>query len=215
LEASYHNMTIGRIPSVEGGIQPTIFDAKADILTATAADTPARLAVGANDTVLTADSSTATGLKWAAVAAGGKVLQVVQATYSTATAITSTTATDSGLSGSITPSSASSKVLILVSQPIRTDRQTSLAGFNLRLMRGATAIYGTNFDADGGYSQAAGSTRIQLGWNYTITYLDSPATTSSVTYKTQLGLQDTANSAVVTAQITNQVSSIVLLEIGA
>ena len=60
-------MTVGRIPSVEGGIQPTIFDAKADLLTATAADTPARLAVGANDTVLTADSSTATGLKWAAV----------------------------------------------------------------------------------------------------------------------------------------------------
>jgi hypothetical protein len=64
-------MTIGRIPSVEGGIQPTIFDAKADILTATAADTPARLAVGANDTVLTADSSTATGLKWSAPASGG------------------------------------------------------------------------------------------------------------------------------------------------
>lgn len=62
-------MTIGRIPSIEGGIQPTIFDAKADILTATAADTPARLAVGANDTVLTADSSTSTGLKWAAPAA--------------------------------------------------------------------------------------------------------------------------------------------------
>jgi hypothetical protein len=62
-------MTVGRIPSVEGGIQPTIFDAKADLLTATAADTPARLAVGANDTVLTADSSTATGLKWATPAA--------------------------------------------------------------------------------------------------------------------------------------------------
>jgi hypothetical protein len=62
-------MSSGRIPAVEGGIQPTIFDAKADILTATAADTPARLAVGANDTVLTADSSTATGLKWAAVSA--------------------------------------------------------------------------------------------------------------------------------------------------
>jgi len=59
-------MTIGRIPSVEGGIQPTIFDAKADILTATAADTPARLAVGANGTVLTADSGEATGLKWQA-----------------------------------------------------------------------------------------------------------------------------------------------------
>ena len=51
-------------------VNNTLVDAKGDILTATAADTPARLAVGANDTVLTADSSTATGLKWAAPAAG-------------------------------------------------------------------------------------------------------------------------------------------------
>jgi hypothetical protein len=58
-------MTVGRIPSVEGGIQPTIFDAKGDLLTATAADTAARLAVGANDTLLIADSTAATGLKWA------------------------------------------------------------------------------------------------------------------------------------------------------
>ncbi len=63
-------MTTGRLPSVEGGIQPTIVDAKGDIIAATAADTVSRLAVGANDTVLTADSSTATGLKWAAVASG-------------------------------------------------------------------------------------------------------------------------------------------------
>jgi hypothetical protein len=51
-------------------INPTIVDAKGDIIAATAADTVARLAVGANDTVLTADSSTATGLKWAAAAGG-------------------------------------------------------------------------------------------------------------------------------------------------
>jgi hypothetical protein len=51
-------------------INPTIVDAKGDIIAATAADTVARLAVGANDTILTADSTTATGLKWAAPAGG-------------------------------------------------------------------------------------------------------------------------------------------------
>lgn len=57
-----------------GGIQSTIVDAKGDIIAATAADTVSRLAVGANDTVLTADSSTATGLKWATPASGGMTL---------------------------------------------------------------------------------------------------------------------------------------------
>jgi hypothetical protein len=52
-------------------IPDSIVDAKGDIIAATAADTVARLAVGANDTVLTADSTTATGLKWASAAAGG------------------------------------------------------------------------------------------------------------------------------------------------
>jgi hypothetical protein len=57
-------MTVGRIPSVEGGIQPTIFDAKGDLLTASANDTPARLAVGANDLLVTAASGETTGLKY-------------------------------------------------------------------------------------------------------------------------------------------------------
>jgi hypothetical protein len=55
-------------------IAKTIVDAKGDIIAATAADTVARLAVGTNDHVLTADSSTATGLKWAAAAGGGMTL---------------------------------------------------------------------------------------------------------------------------------------------
>jgi hypothetical protein len=46
-------------------IQNAIVDAKGDLITATGADTPARLAVGTNGQVLTADSTTATGLKWA------------------------------------------------------------------------------------------------------------------------------------------------------
>jgi hypothetical protein len=49
-------------------------DAKGDLIAGTADNTVARLAVGANDTVLTADSSTATGLKWASAAAGGMTL---------------------------------------------------------------------------------------------------------------------------------------------
>ena len=50
------------------GIPATIFDAKGDLIAASAADTAARLAVGANGTVLTADSTTATGLKWGTLA---------------------------------------------------------------------------------------------------------------------------------------------------
>jgi len=60
-------MTVGRIPVIEGGIQPTIFDAKADLLTATANDTPARLAVGTNNQILVANSATATGLQWQSI----------------------------------------------------------------------------------------------------------------------------------------------------
>lgn len=50
-------------------VAKTIVDAKGDIIAATAADTVSKLTVGANDTVLTADSTTATGLKWATAGA--------------------------------------------------------------------------------------------------------------------------------------------------
>ncbi|CAB4149356.1 hypothetical protein UFOVP540_7 [uncultured Caudovirales phage] len=53
------------------GIPATIFDAKGDIIAATAADTASRLAVGTNGQVLTADSTAATGIKWATAASGG------------------------------------------------------------------------------------------------------------------------------------------------
>ena len=49
----------------------TVVDAKGDLLVATADNTIARLAVGANDTVLVAASGETTGLKWAAPASGG------------------------------------------------------------------------------------------------------------------------------------------------
>lgn len=46
------------------GISPTIVDVKGDLIVATAADTVARKAAGANDTVLTADSTQSDGLRW-------------------------------------------------------------------------------------------------------------------------------------------------------
>lgn len=49
----------------------TAIDAKGDLIAGTGADAFSRLGVGANDTVLTADSTTATGLKWATPAGGG------------------------------------------------------------------------------------------------------------------------------------------------
>jgi hypothetical protein len=57
-------MAIGRIPEPGTGIPESIVDAKGDIVTATAADTPARLAVGTNDQRLVAASGEATGLKY-------------------------------------------------------------------------------------------------------------------------------------------------------
>jgi hypothetical protein len=86
-------------------IQKSIVDVKGDIIAATASDTVARLAVGANDTVLTADSSTATGLKWAAPAGGGSNWSLLN---SGGTALTGAqTITVSGISGK-------NKIMIIV-----------------------------------------------------------------------------------------------------
>jgi hypothetical protein len=63
-------MTVGRIPSVEGGIQPTLLTTKGDIIVATGNATLVRQGVGTNGQVLTADSTQADGVIWATPAAG-------------------------------------------------------------------------------------------------------------------------------------------------
>jgi hypothetical protein len=68
----------------------TAIDAKGDLVAGTGADTFAKLTVGANDTVLTADSTAATGLKWAA-AAGGSSFVGAKATSSSSTSATNGT----------------------------------------------------------------------------------------------------------------------------
>jgi hypothetical protein len=67
----------------------TAIDAKGDLIGGTGADTFSRLAVGANNTVLTADSAEATGLKWATPAAGGMTLLSTTTMSGTTTSITS------------------------------------------------------------------------------------------------------------------------------
>jgi hypothetical protein len=67
-------------------IQNTIVDAKGDLIAATAADTPARLAVGTNGQILTADSTAATGLKWA-TAGGGDFVRIATTPFTTSSAV--------------------------------------------------------------------------------------------------------------------------------
>ena len=198
-------------------IQNAIVDAKGDLISATAADTPARLAVGANGTVLTADSAEATGLKWAAPAGGGKVLQVVSTKYSTQTTIASSTLTDTGLSLSITPSATTSKVLVLVSQQATLERLSANEGMVFELRRGTTTVFsGGDPAVSGNYTiQATGATIVQRASLISLSYLDSPSTTSSVTYKTRAAVSNTANSGQVRLQDGSVDSTITLLEIGA
>ena len=190
----------------------TAIDAKGDLVPGTGADTFSRLAVGANGTVLTADSAEATGLKWAAPAGGGgKVLQVVNATTSTATTSSSSTFADTTLTATITPTLNTSKVLVLVSQNgcLKATNDTAL---QLRLLRGATVI--SDFARLAGYT---GSAATNFGDGSSLSYLDSPATTSATTSKTQLASQ--GNNAEVQVQLstggTATMSTITLLEIGA
>ena len=196
----------------------TAIDAKGDLIVGTGADTFSKLTAGTNGYLLTADSAEATGLKWAAAAGGGggKVLQVVAATTSSLADVLSTTFTDTNLTASITPTLATSKVLVLVSQNMGVYRVTSVAAAAMRLQRGATTVYdcsGTNNNSAMKIG-ATGASEVYMSGNFAISFLDSPATTSSTTYKTQGRCQTTANSASLSFQ-DGGTSSIILLEIGA
>jgi hypothetical protein len=152
------------------------------------------------------------GSAWVAAGGGGgggKVLQVVQATYSTENTVSSTSYTDSGLSASITPSSASSKIMVLVSQTTQLFQSATSTGGSLNLMRGATQILDRANNSIGieGASATIGYSAYQ-----SMNFLDSPATTSSTTYKTQ---QRSTSSGNIRTQPNGSTSTIILLEIGA
>ena len=133
----------------------------------------------------------------------GSILQVVNAIYGTQTITSSTSYSDTGLSASITPSSATNKILVIVSQPVATVSDNTL---QWKLLSGATTI--TTMTAAAA-SQYAGTVASCLSY----TYLDSPATTSSVTYKTQFSSRDSGESVYV--NLNSSSSSITLMEIAA
>jgi len=117
----------------------------------------------------------------AAAGGGGKVLQVVSTTKDNTFATTSTSFTDvTGLSVTITPTSATSKILVMLTAQISGgDTGRSLRG---RLMRGATAIaVGTS-----GRTYMSRPTNPDEINSMAVTFLDSPATTSATTYNTQI-----------------------------
>jgi len=119
----------------------------------------------------------------------GTVLQVVSTTKSNTFSTTSSSYVDvTGMSASITPTSATSKIYIVVSIASMVDATTGQFGGNLRLLRNSTAI--AIGDAAGSAvlaSVVAGgySNQPEFSGSSTVTYLDSPATTSATTYKIQ------------------------------
>jgi hypothetical protein len=115
---------------------PTIstVDAKGDLLAGTADNTIARLAVGANDTVLTADSTAATGLKWATPAAGGMTL------------LSTTTLTGASLTLSSIPSTYVDLKLVIVNfRPSNLNE-----GVRMRFNSDSAARYKNEFNTAGG-----------------------------------------------------------------
>jgi hypothetical protein len=181
------------------------------------ATVPTRLGLGTAGQVLTVNTG-ATAPEWKTPAAGGggKVLQVVSTTYSTATTIASTSMTDTGITLSITPTLSSSKILVLMSVVSQIQRNSSNAGGSAQLMRGATAILSyTGNDIGWQFNSNGNGTNTYDKASFSVVYLDAPATTSSTTYKLQGRSEVTSNSGQIIFQADNSPSTITLMEIGA
>jgi len=156
-------------------------------------------------------TSASAAIFFPAAAAASKVVQIVTATTNTSTTNTTTTYADTTLTATITPTSASNKVLVFVSQNGAGKGRDTGGNANLwwqgRILRGATEI--TLFEQGGGYNNAATTNYFATA---SATYLDSPATTSATTYKTQFRI-NTAVGDGVGVQFQNSVSFITLMEV--
>jgi hypothetical protein len=137
-----------------------------------------------------------------------RVLQIVEGSTTTETSSSTTTFADTTLSATITPSATSSKILVYVSHAQNIKTATSnLSGLKLKLVRGSTDIY--TISTFLGYT----GTSIEMYFPAHGIYLDSPATTSATTYKTQFANSTAAS--LVNVQQGSVRSTILLMEISA
>ena len=142
----------------------------------------------------------------------GSVLQVINATYSTETSIASTSYTNTGLSASITPSSTSNKILVIVGQTIIAARTIGSEIGSVNLVRGSTQVMEISRALGLEAGVGTGGQFVNFG-TIGFSYLDSPSTTSSTTYKTQAKASSTANSGYVECQSGSSTSTITLIEV--
>jgi len=136
-----------------------------------------------------------------------RVLQVVQGTTNTLVTNSTNTYADTTLTATITPSSTSSKILVITSQDIGKDNGNAGNLIQMRLVRGASEI-----TQSGNLLTYTGSAIFNI-ITHTFSYLDSPATVAATTYKTQINNPN--NTASVKAQYGGGLSTITLMEISA
>jgi len=144
----------------------------------------------------------------------GSVLQVIQTTTSTGVTSTSTTTfSDTTLTASITPTSSSSRILVLVMQEVQVFNGGGPYATGLwRLLRDATAIYAPSNNENGNvFAYDYGGSGINIYRPTPMVWFDSPNTTSSTTYKTQIRLGTNGGQQINTN--VNSPGSITLLEI--
>jgi len=158
------------------------------------------------------NASLASGVPGKANLPTGSVLQVVQGTSTTRASTTSTTYLDTGLSANITPTSSSSKILVIVTHNGVLADINANCGVGIAILRGASNIWQIS-KFIGYYSSSSSGGPIV---NCSGCYLDSPNTTSTTTYKTQFAVGQSVSPSG-TAVINNNTdgSSIILMEIAA
>ena len=132
----------------------------------------------------------------------GSVLQVVSATYSTLVANSTATFVDTGLTATITPTSATSKILILVGHPNSYKGGPSTSSMGVKLFRGATDL-GKLIDQ----ANYGGGNVFCVNFNY----YDSPSSTSALVYKTQFNSEGAVG--IINVQLNNYPSTITLMEV--